>query len=160
MSWYILKAGYHHNNPSPSWYHNIQAESKDEALLEAYRELIRSLTHDQASIPDISAILTQNELAIDVYDEEELVDDEEYATKIVIWKTIDQAGDVCMGVGFGTKSSETDKYENVWIEELEPRKNTKEHLVQAILGHKGYLGDLPKPLLQQLANELAARAMK
>lgn len=158
MSWYILKAGYHHNNPSPSWYHNIQAKSKNEALLEAYRELIRSLTHDQVSIPDISAILTQNELAIDVYDEEELVGDEEYATRIVIWKMINECGDLTMGVGYGDSSSNTDKYENVWIEELELRKYTKESMFSSIMGHKHLFLKLSKSKMKEILELLDEKA--
>lgn len=145
MSHYILTMNYHHNNPAPDLYWNIQAKTENEALLEGYKTLIQQLTHDDAIIPDLTPILTQKEMVVTVYEDEEL--DEENKSVIVIWNLLDCNDEPSRGAGYGTNSS------NIWFKH-EKRKNTKESLSKVIKGYRQHFNKLSKDVLVEVVRQL------
>lgn len=145
--WWIVRETRHHNVEMPDFYVNVQAETENEAILEAYRTAIRShLQSDNLKIPDISAILSQEELQVTVIDLE--CPDE--PIEFVIWNQNDDEH-VNRGVGLGSNIYDIDKSENRWID-VEPR--TDENLHNALKGYQGEFEKLPAELIQQVLQHL------
>ena len=134
MKW-VITLSRHHNVPVEDFYFNVTADTEEKAILEAYRIGIRHFFHDDINIPDISAILEEKELHIEIIDLEDDTDDD-----VVMWNQLSPENKIPnRGMGLGSSIDETYKSENIWIK---VEKRNSDNVWKAILAYKHQLEDL------------------
>ncbi len=145
--WVMTGIGYHSTNISTSnwWYRNIEAKTRNKAILEGYRILIRDLIHYNVKIPDISQILKEDKIQVKIVETDEC-----YAFTLALYNQRDTRGRKNIrGVKIIEDSNNIDQRK--WFE---IEKRTDKNLYKALLAYRHDFRKLPVKTLTKMLKHL------